>query len=85
MASNIQNAYNCFIKLNKIAICYNCYKKYYEKMDSNIKPCSCKKKYIHYCGDENCGWDCGVLSCGCIDVCRKACDGDYFNLDGDYS
>jgi len=53
-------------------------------MDSNIKPCSCKKKYIHYCGDENCGWDCGVLSCGCIDVCRKACDGDYFNLDGDY-
>lgn len=26
---------------------------------------------IHYCGDFYCEGDCGVLSCGCIDVCRR--------------
>ena len=28
---------------------------------------------VHYCGDRECDWGCGVQSCGgCIDVCR--CD-----------
>ena len=26
---------------------------------------------ICYCGDKECDFDCGVLDCGCIDVCRK--------------
>jgi hypothetical protein len=26
-----------------------------------------------YCGDGLCGGDCGVLACGCIDVCRCRC------------
>ncbi len=28
---------------------------------------------IHYCGDADCIWDCGVLVCGCIDQCRGRC------------
>ncbi len=28
---------------------------------------------IHYCGDSSCHFDCGTLSCGCIDVCRGRC------------
>lgn len=28
---------------------------------------------IHYCGDLECEWDCGVLVCGCIDQCRGRC------------
>jgi hypothetical protein len=30
----------------------------------------------HYCGDCDCHGDCGVLSCGCIDVCRGRCGRD---------
>ena len=26
---------------------------------------------ICYCGNKECDFDCGVLACGCIDVCRK--------------
>lgn len=29
----------------------------------------------HYCGDWLCPGDCGILACGCIDVCRRNCDG----------
>ncbi len=28
---------------------------------------------IHYCGDSDCMWDCGILCCGCIDICRNKC------------
>jgi hypothetical protein len=28
---------------------------------------------ICQCGSEECEYDCGVLSCGCIDVCRGRC------------
>ena len=28
---------------------------------------------VHYCGDADCMYDCGVLSCGCIDQCRGRC------------
>lgn len=28
----------------------------------------------HYCGHPDCDWDCGMLPCGCIDMCRKFCD-----------
>ncbi len=28
---------------------------------------------LHYCGDADCIWDCGVLWCGCIDQCRGRC------------
>lgn len=34
-------------------------------------------KEKHYCGDYDCAGDCGVLWCGCIDVCRKRCGGDF--------
>ena len=27
----------------------------------------------HTCGDPACKWDCGELSCGCIDMCRGRC------------
>jgi hypothetical protein len=30
-----------------------------------------KEQPIHYCNDRLCNWDCGVLRCGCIDICRK--------------
>jgi hypothetical protein len=29
----------------------------------------------HYCGDWLCPGDCGVLVCGCIDICRRNCNG----------
>ena len=32
---------------------------------------------ICYCGDKECDFDCGVLDCGCIDICRK--HRDYYN------
>lgn len=25
---------------------------------------------VHYCGEKDCEGDCGVLVCGCIDICR---------------
>jgi len=28
---------------------------------------------VHYCGNEDCEGDCGVLVCGCIDMCRGRC------------
>lgn len=28
---------------------------------------------IHYCGNKDCEGDCGVLVCGCIDMCRNRC------------
>ena len=37
------------------------------------------KELICYCGNKECEFDCGVLVCGCIDICRKHRDyGDYF-------
>lgn len=35
--------------------------------------CDEEPEYTHYCGDEDCRGDCGVLVCGCIDVCRGRC------------
>ena len=33
-----------------------------------------KEQYIIcYCGSYYCDWDCGVLDCGCIDICRGRC------------
>jgi hypothetical protein len=35
---------------------------------------------VCYCGHRECDWDCGVLWCGCIDVCRGRCGfGDRYN------
>jgi hypothetical protein len=35
---------------------------------------------VCHCGDRWCDWDCGVLWCGCIDVCRGRCGlNDYLN------
>ncbi len=31
-----------------------------------------KEQPIHYCYDRLCNGDCGVLQCGCIDICRKS-------------
>ena len=31
------------------------------------------KERIHYCNDYFCNWDCGILDCGCIDMCRGRC------------
>lgn len=33
-------------------------------------------KEICYCHDRRCNRDCGILSCGCIDICRGRC-GNY--------
>lgn len=38
----------------------------YKAYDNFVHP-------VHYCGDRDCDWDCGVLSCGCIDCCRGRC------------
>lgn len=51
-----------------IMVCERCYyganeSKTPEKVDSLFEP--------HFCGDWMCPGDCGVLWCGCIDVCRK--------------
>jgi hypothetical protein len=41
------------------------------------RTCRClrfSKDYVEricYCGNKECEFDCGVLVCGCIDVCRK--------------
>lgn len=49
--------------------------------DCNEEICLPSSKNICYCYDEDCGWDCGVLWCGCIDVCRGRCglNNDRFN------
>lgn len=44
---------------------------YCNNMHSEYQPCF---GYVHTCGDTNCSGDCGVLACGCIDVCRLDCD-----------
>jgi hypothetical protein len=33
----------------------------------------CRIEYIHYCDNVDCEGDCGVLVCGCIDMCRGRC------------
>lgn len=38
--------------------------------------CDEEPEYTHYCGDADCHGDCGVLACGCIDVCRGRCGRD---------
>jgi len=87
MDKEIQTAYKCFLSLKKIKICYECYKKNYLAKDKNIYECFCGNKkailkknilknYINricYCGNKKCEWDCGVLVCGCIDMCRGRC------------
>lgn len=42
--------------------------------------CNCNDEILtrHYCGDWMCVGDCGVLVCGCIDVCRGRCGMGYF-------
>ncbi len=37
----------------------------------------------HTCGDPECKWDCGQLSCGCIDMCRGRCGARSERWDGD--
>ena len=88
MDKEIQTAYKCFISLQKIKICYECYKKHYLARNRNIYECFCEdknailekkailkknKNRICYCGNKKCEWDCGVLDCGCIDICRGIC------------
>ena len=31
---------------------------------------------LHHCGSTDCDGGCGVLACGCIDVCRCRCDNE---------
>ena len=58
-----------------------------EKCESPFGNCICAElKYeheleltrgIHHCGDALCKWNCGILRCGCIDICRSHhCDRD---------
>jgi hypothetical protein len=131
----IFKAFNCFIKIKNIKVCYNCYKKHYNEL-SEINSCKCfikkinkknkeyknklnkesnkesnkeninkinkekknkknkknkelnkdlnkenlnqinyklaiKNRHSVYCGCSD--KDCGLLSCGCIDMCRGRC------------
>lgn len=34
---------------------------------------------LHYCRDPDCDHECGVLDCGCIDVCRGRCGADIYD------
>jgi hypothetical protein len=52
------------------------YNEDYEDNENN------EQEYIHYCGNKDCEWDCGVLDCGCIDTCRNRC-GTRQNFDFD--
>jgi hypothetical protein len=36
---------------------------------------------VHYCGDADCDSRCGVLDCGCIDMCRGRCGTRDFDRD----
>lgn len=38
----------------------------------------------HHCGDPDCDYDCGMLWCGCIDVCRGRCGCEISDHDDDY-
>jgi hypothetical protein len=49
-----------------------------EKCECPFGTCICaelkeerESKRIHHCGDPECAWNCGVLRCGCIDICRN--------------
>ena len=55
-----------------------------EKCESPFGNCICaeiayeeERKRVHYCGDPTCEWNCGILVCGCIDVCRNYDCRDY--------
>ncbi len=56
-----------------------------EKCECPFGTCICAElKYerenerVHHCGDPICQWNCGVLRCGCIDICRNHdCEDDY--------
>lgn len=45
------------------------YKSYYAKYHS-----------IHHCDNIDCEGDCGVLLCGCIDICRSRCGFNRYRL-----
>ena len=51
--------------------CDEAHAKRLEEIDNEVLHSS--RRY-HYCGDPECDWDCGVLPCGCIDLCRKFCN-----------
>lgn len=51
---------------------------YYGRDDeSEYNPYEDEDERCH-CGDEGCAGDCGVLSCGCCDVCRGRCGRDEY-------
>jgi len=51
---------------------------YYECICAEMKEEARLANHRRICGDSRCEGDCGVLDCGCIDVCRGRCgNGDW--------
>lgn len=64
----VLNANSDFMKLSNKRISLNPYN-FHKKLDIQFDYLD-DINYVHYCDDIWCNGGCGVLSCGCIDVCR---------------
>ncbi len=57
--------------------CIKCKEPYYRwQLDPHYKCCETCYEDVHYgchCGDWMCDRTCGVLWCGCVDICRGRC------------
>ena len=52
-------------------VCDMCYRpNCYDDCEYYKRGCNGAKSKKHWCGWEECNGDCGVLWCGCIDICR---------------
>ena len=86
-ATLIQNAwrnyalsycYRCDIPMyTRKYVCRSCHDIILEIEEANRK-WSCgkgpyPKERLHYCNNYFCSGDCGLLACGCIDICRGRC------------
>lgn len=64
----VLNADSSFMNINNKRISLNPYN-FHKKLDIEFNYVD-EMNYVHYCDDIWCTGGCGVLSCGCIDVCR---------------
>jgi hypothetical protein len=58
----------------------SCYDEYYKEYEARLAEEEQEEEEeeeedsrfpLHYCGHKSCIGDCGILSCGCIDICRN--------------